>query len=221
MIPADLSKRRGLASPANPADDGSAAEDLRALLRRPTSPEALVDALAHGRLLVAVSAVLEDTDESGEEKSSHMAVVSMINAAGEKGLLAFTGVDSMTAWDPAARPVLSPSRRGAACIEPRDGAAAVTKPARAVMRIRASAKSSVGCSASRPQATAAADIKCMATVRTTSTAGMSAMSVIATWWFESGSMAGTLSPDEFAACSGLRKRSLGSHLRPAEVSRFA
>ncbi len=124
MIPADLSKRRGLASPANPADDGSAAEDLRALLRRPTSPEALVDALAHGRLLVAVSAVLEDTDESGEEKSSHMAVVSMINAAGEKGLLAFTGVDSMTAWDPAARPVPA---TGAGCARAalEDGAVAL------------------------------------------------------------------------------------------------
>ena len=83
-----------------------------------------MDALAHGRLLVAVSAVLEDTDESGEEKSSHMAVVSMINAAGEKGLLAFTGVDSMTAWDPAARPVPA---TGAGCARAalEDGAVAL------------------------------------------------------------------------------------------------
>ena len=34
-----------------------------------------------------------------------MAVVSMVNAAGERGLLAFTGLDSLAAWDPAARPV--------------------------------------------------------------------------------------------------------------------
>jgi hypothetical protein len=34
-----------------------------------------------------------------------MAVVSMISAAGEKGLLAFTGVDAMAQWDSAARPV--------------------------------------------------------------------------------------------------------------------
>jgi len=32
-------------------------------------------------------------------------VVSMISAAGHKGLLAFTGLDSMARWDPAARPV--------------------------------------------------------------------------------------------------------------------
>jgi hypothetical protein len=29
----------------------------------------------------------------------------MINDAGQKGLLAFTGVDSLANWDPAARPV--------------------------------------------------------------------------------------------------------------------
>ena len=39
-----------------------------------------------------------------------MAVVSMVNERGEKGLLAFTGVDSMAAWDPQARPVPSLGR---------------------------------------------------------------------------------------------------------------
>ena len=34
-----------------------------------------------------------------------MAVVSMVNAAGERGLLAFTGLDALTRWDPQARPV--------------------------------------------------------------------------------------------------------------------
>ena len=39
-----------------------------------------------------------------------MAVVSMVNERGEKGLLAFTGVDSMAAWNPQARPVPSLGR---------------------------------------------------------------------------------------------------------------
>jgi hypothetical protein len=51
-------------------------------------------------------AVADEIDAAtGGDKDSHMAVVSMVNAAGERGLLAFTGVDAMQAWDPAARPV--------------------------------------------------------------------------------------------------------------------
>lgn len=34
-----------------------------------------------------------------------MAIVSMVNEAGAKGLLAFTGVDALAAWNPDARPV--------------------------------------------------------------------------------------------------------------------
>jgi hypothetical protein len=54
---------------------------------------------------VAVVAVVDEVDDAGADKGSHMAVVSMISAAGHKGLLAFTGLDSMARWDPAARPV--------------------------------------------------------------------------------------------------------------------
>ena len=61
--------------------------------------------LRQARLLATVVAVLDEVDPSGEDKDSHMAVVSMVNERGEKGLLAFTGVDSLAEWNPQARPV--------------------------------------------------------------------------------------------------------------------
>ena len=94
---------RTLAGPAFPEDDGSADPRLRAHIAAGSSD--LLAHLARARLLVAVVAVLDELDEAGADKESHMAVVSMVNAAGERGLLAFTGIDALTAWDPAARPV--------------------------------------------------------------------------------------------------------------------
>ncbi len=92
--------------------------------------------LARSRLLVAVMAVADEVAEDGSDKSSHMAVVSMVNAAGEKGLLAFTGLDSMALWNPDARPVPVPAPAAAeAAIA--DGAQAlvidVAGPARLVI----------------------------------------------------------------------------------------
>jgi hypothetical protein len=73
-----------------------------------------------------------------------------------------------------------PSRKGAACTEPRSGADAVTKAASALIKMRASARSGSRAVPSsfivNPHATADAVIRCMATVRTTSTAGMSPIS---------------------------------------------
>ncbi len=85
-------------------DDGSADPALRAIL---TSGEgnAIAEALRTSRLLVAVVAHLDSSHEDGGEKDSHMAVVSLVNERGERGLLAFTGIDSLAAWDPRARPV--------------------------------------------------------------------------------------------------------------------
>ena len=57
------------------------------------------------RLLVAIVADADEVDESGADKSSHMSAVSMVNSKGERGLLAFTGMDSMALWDSGARPV--------------------------------------------------------------------------------------------------------------------
>jgi hypothetical protein len=94
---------RSLAGPAFPDDDGSADPELRAHIAA-GSPD-LLERLGRARLLVAVVAVLDEMDEGGGDKESHMAVVSMVNAAGERGLLAFTGLDALTRWDPQARPV--------------------------------------------------------------------------------------------------------------------
>ena len=72
-----------------------------------------------------------------------------------------------------------PSRRGAACWEPISGAAAVTRPASAVMSLRASSRSlrsSAFSSAARPHLTAAALIMWMAAELMISMAGTSAMS---------------------------------------------
>jgi hypothetical protein len=69
------------------------------------SRDLILELLMESRLLVAVVAVLDERDEFGGDKDSHMSVVSMVNQNGERGLLAFTGLDSMAQWDPEARPV--------------------------------------------------------------------------------------------------------------------
>lgn len=67
------------------------------------------------RLLVPIVAVLDEADEeTGADKSSHMASVSLVQADGRRGLLAFTGVESLARWDPAARPVPVTSHQVAA-----------------------------------------------------------------------------------------------------------
>jgi hypothetical protein len=66
---------------------------------------ALARSLRQVRLLSCVVAVADPADEAGGDRGSHMAAVSMVNDRGQKGLLAFTGVDSLAAWSPTARPV--------------------------------------------------------------------------------------------------------------------
>lgn len=124
-----LGRGRHLASPAFPDDDGSAAFGVDGLLAaiRDGQAEERADAvrrLAPVRLLAAVVAVLDEAGEDGSDKSSHMAVVSMVNADGRKGLLAFTSIGSMAGWNPEARPVAATARdiAGAAIA---DGASAV------------------------------------------------------------------------------------------------
>ena len=105
-----------LAEPAFPDDDGRPDPALRAHLCEPTP--ALIDELRLARLLIAIVPVPEPPDPSdaptdsptdsptnAEGRSSLMAVVSMVNERGQKGLLAFTGLDSMRLWDLVARPV--------------------------------------------------------------------------------------------------------------------
>lgn len=115
---------RSLAAPAFPDDDGAADLGIRSALQD-ADDATLVGLLATARLLVAVVAVLDAVDETtGADKESSMAIVSMVSARGEKGLLAFTGLDSMQAWDAQARPVpVTAPMAAAAAID--DGAQAL------------------------------------------------------------------------------------------------
>ena len=90
--------------PAFAGNDGAADPAIRALIAQGDSV-GLARALRGARLLASVVAVAEELDEAGADKSSHMAVVSMVAADGRRGLLAFTGLDSLHAWNPDARPV--------------------------------------------------------------------------------------------------------------------
>jgi hypothetical protein len=114
---------RSLAEPAFAGDDGRPDEAVRAVLGQSELSDLHVARyLRCVRLLTSVVAVLDDHD--GADKDSHMAVVSMVNERGERGLLAFTGTDSLAAWSADARPMPSWGRDVAlAALE--DGAVAV------------------------------------------------------------------------------------------------
>lgn len=100
-----LGDGRSLAIPGRFAsDDGSPDTSIRSASDAAT----LVAALRAGRVLVAVVAVAEEVEEVHglvADKSSAMSVVSMVAKDGRRGLLAFTGIDALQAWDPSARPV--------------------------------------------------------------------------------------------------------------------
>lgn len=74
-------------------------------------------ALAAGRLLVPVVAVLDEAGETPDgvrtDKASHMATVSTTGRDGRRGLLAFTSTEAMQRWNAAARPVAVTTRRAA------------------------------------------------------------------------------------------------------------
>jgi hypothetical protein len=104
--------------PGWPAADTGAAEPavtaaLAAYDAGAGDPDAVVAALAVGRLLVPVVAVLDEARESDgirTDKASHMATVTTTGRDGRRGLLAFTCVESMRRWNPRARPVAVPTR---------------------------------------------------------------------------------------------------------------
>ncbi len=113
-------------------DDGSVdpwlAEVLSAYDSGAASMPELVSVLSDCRLMTPLVAILDEAEESPagprQEKSSHLASVSLIEADGRRGLLAFGSVGSMAAWDPAARGIPAPaSRVAAAALE--EGADAV------------------------------------------------------------------------------------------------
>jgi SseB protein N-terminal domain len=87
----------------------------------------LIAALASGRLLVPLVAVLEEAGARGghrTDKASHLASVSTTGRDGRRGQLAFTSLETMRRWDPAARPV-PVATRGVAAAALADGADAV------------------------------------------------------------------------------------------------
>lgn len=84
-------------------DDGSADPRLREALAGDDADGAFDLLLAGARLLVPIVAVA--AGDGGGEKSSHMATVSLVQADGRRGLLAFTSLETLRAWDSGARPV--------------------------------------------------------------------------------------------------------------------
>lgn len=126
---------RELLAPAYPDDTGEADPALTAALTAyaadPGDPAGLPAALAAlqtVRVLVPVVAVAGEVevDEQGlaHDKTSDMAAVLVEGRGGRRALLAFSGTDTLAAWDPAARPVPVPARQAAlAAIQ--DGAEAL------------------------------------------------------------------------------------------------
>ena len=96
-----------------PDDTGAQSPEVaRALAAHAADPSTfprLVQAIAASRLLVPVVALLGEVeyDDHGlaHDKSSDMAAVLLQGADGRMALLAFTGTEQLTAWNPEARPV--------------------------------------------------------------------------------------------------------------------
>ena len=105
---------RTLAGQAYPGDDGAPDPRVRAALDAYAagrgSEHAALTALAGCRLLVPVVALLTDGEPGGpdglhREKSSEMALPTLIGNDGRKAVIAFTSTATMRRWRPDARPV--------------------------------------------------------------------------------------------------------------------
>lgn len=103
-------------------DDGSPDPALAQVLALHALGEArlsdVVRALHGRRLMAPLVAVLDSVDDDVAagapgpgEKDSHMATVSLVSPDGRRGLLAFTSVAAMAAWDPAARGIPATAAR--------------------------------------------------------------------------------------------------------------
>lgn len=107
--------QRALNPSAFPGDTGEATPGTRRLLaaqnrdRTVSAYLAAVAALCGDRLLVPVVATATRRAEAApgrvSDAEAEMSVVGLRLADGRRALLAFTGLDSLAAWDPAARPV--------------------------------------------------------------------------------------------------------------------
>ncbi|WP_110205843.1 SseB family protein [Nocardioides daejeonensis] len=133
MVNPDRFEGARLQASAFPDDDGAADASLDAALsawRQDRSRSAdVLRALASARLLVPVVALLGEVeyDEQGlaHDKSSDMAAVLMRGRDGRLALLAFTGTERLTAWNPESRPVAVPAAVAAQSALQDDAAALV------------------------------------------------------------------------------------------------
>lgn len=106
--------------PPDPPDHGEVSAEVLAALTayaaEPARHGAVVEALADGRLIlpiVAVPAGAAAEQGLAEDHCAELAAVLLQRPDGRKGLLAFTGVDALARWDPAARPMPVPTREAA------------------------------------------------------------------------------------------------------------
>jgi hypothetical protein len=98
------------------SDTGAADPALVAALGDPGDERRLVAAVAAARLLVPVVAEPADVDQSGAlavEKQTDMAAVTLVAPDGTRALPVFTSQESLTTWDPEARPVPVTAARAA------------------------------------------------------------------------------------------------------------
>ncbi|HWU32586.1 MAG TPA: SseB family protein [Marmoricola sp.] len=113
---------REIPNPGFSGDDGSTAaavtSALAAFAQDPAARYQVLAAVQASRVLVPVVAILGEVehDEHGHarEKTSDMATVLITAPDGRTGMLAFTSMDAMAAWDPQARPVAAELRTAAA-----------------------------------------------------------------------------------------------------------
>jgi hypothetical protein len=117
-----------VAEPKFPGDDGTADPAVRAALAAYAagqgSEHATLTALAGSRLLVPVVAVLGEAGEDGSEKSTEMALPTLVGRDGRRAVLAFTCLDALKQWRSDARPVPVPAA-SAWLAGTQDGASAV------------------------------------------------------------------------------------------------
>jgi hypothetical protein len=102
-----------VAEPKFPGDDGAAdpavLTALTAYAAGQGSEHAALTALAQSRLLVPVVAVLAEAGEQGAEKSTEMALPTLVAQDGSRAMLAFTCLDALKRWRGDARPVPVPA----------------------------------------------------------------------------------------------------------------
>lgn len=121
-------------------DDDSGAPDtavraaVAASANVPEHESAVVAAIATARLLVPIVAVASDTTTNLDtglvtDAASDMAAVTLTAPDGTTALPVFTGVDTLTAWDPRARPVPVTAARAAAAAVNEQCSALVLDPA--------------------------------------------------------------------------------------------